>query len=180
MSIEEVINSGLDQETLGNIVNELKTKWGEDKITVGTIHLVLKEGMELVDKLDCPGSQKKEHVITIVKAVVVDLVDDENDERIILELIDKKILENTMDLIIMASKGQLNLNNKETQKKIMSCGRSFIPILISIVKRIISIVRESKQSKRNKAAAAATVAIASTLSTNTVPADTPDTPETNI
>ena len=170
-------NAGsLDPETIANVVNELKTKWGEEKITVGTIHLVLKEGMELVDKLDCPGSQKKEHVITIVKAVVVDLVDDENDEKIILELIDKKILENTMDLIIMASKGQLNLNNKETQKKIMSCGKSFLPILISIVKKIISIIKESKRTKHSTAK----TTTEEILRTPTVEVVVDNTPQDNI
>ena len=149
LNIENIVSSGLDTETMANVINELKTKWGENKITVGTIHLVVKEGMELVEKLNCPGSEKKEHVITVVKAVVVDLVDDENDERIILELIDKKILENTMDLIVMASKGELNLNKPETQKKLLSCGKTFLPILISIVKRIISIIKNSKKSKKN-------------------------------
>lgn len=148
LNIENIVSSGLDTETMANVINELKTKWGEDKITLGTIHLVLKEGMELVEKLDCPGSEKKEHVITVVKAVVIDLVDDENDERIILELIDKKVLENTMDLIVMATKGELNLNKPETQKKLLSCGKTFLPILISIVKRIISIIKNSKKSKK--------------------------------
>ena len=166
----------LDTESVANVVNELKTKWGEEKITVGTIHLVLKEGMELVEKLDCPGSQKKEHVITIVKAVVVDLVEDENDEKIILELIDKRILENTMDLIIMASKGQLNINSKETQKKIMSCGKSFLPILISIVKKIISIIKESKRTKQ----ATAKTATEEILRTPTVEVVVDNTPQDNI
>lgn len=138
---EEVLNS----ETVANLINDLKTKWGEEKITVGTIHLVLKEGMELVDKYNCPGTEKKEHVLTIVKAVVKDLVVDETEERIILELIDKKVLENTMDLIIQAARGQLNIKNKATQKKIMSCTRSCIPILIDSITRIIALVKASKQ-----------------------------------
>ncbi len=148
LNIENIVSSGLDPETMANVINELKSKWGENKITVGTIHLVLKEGMELVEKLDCPGSEKKEHVLTIVKAVVVDLVDDENDERMILELIDKKVLENTMDLIVMASKGELNLNKPETQKKLLSCGKTLLPILISIVKKIIALIKSSKKSKK--------------------------------
>ena len=148
LNIENIVSSGLDAETMANVINELKTKWGENKITLGTIHLVLKECMELVEKLDCPGSEKKKHVLTIVKVVVVDLVDDENDERIILELIDKKVLENTMDLIVMATKGELNLNKPETQKKLLSCGKTFLPILISIVKKIIALIKSSKKSKK--------------------------------
>ena len=60
------------EERIAQTIHDLKTKWGETKITAGTIHLVLKECMELVEKFNCPGSEKKEHVITIVKEVVKD------------------------------------------------------------------------------------------------------------
>ena len=146
--METVINTGsLDRKTIANMINELKNTWGEDKITIATIHLVLKEGMEIVEKIQCPGSEKKQHVITIVKALVVDLVENSDDERIILDFINKGVLENTMELIIKASKGELNINNKETQKKIKSCTKTCIPLIIDSIIRIISLVKRSNNSK---------------------------------
>ena len=136
------------QEIIANTIHELNQKFGETRITVETIHLVLKEVIELVEHFSCPGSEKKEHVITIVKALVTDLVDNEDDKRIILEMIDKKILENTIDLIIQATKGNININ-KKTQKKIVSCCKSFIPIVIDTIIYIIRSVNESK-AKRNE------------------------------
>lgn len=149
MKVKQVENNLLTTQNIAQIIHDLKTNWGEKKITVQTVHLVLKECMELVDKFDNPGSEKKEHVITIVKAVVKDIVINETDEKLIMELIDKKILENTIDLIVQASKGEFNINNKQTQKKIVSCTKSFIPIAIDIILRIIQGCK-SKPSKPSK------------------------------
>ena len=105
------------EERIARTIYDLKTKWGETKISAATIHLVLKECMELVENFDCSGAEKKEHVITIVKELVKDLVENDTEESIILELIEKKVLENTMNLIILASKGKLNINNKKNTNK---------------------------------------------------------------
>ena len=112
------------EERIAQTIHDLKTKWGETKISVSTIHLVLKECMELVENFDCSGAEKKEHAVTIIKEVVKDLVEDEDEERIILALIEKKVLENTIDLIISASKGKFNINNKKTQKKLFSMSKN--------------------------------------------------------
>ena len=135
----------LDTTIIAIMIDKLKIKLVEEKITIETINLVLKEAMQIVDKTDLPGSQKREHVLTIVRAVVKDLVENEFDERLILELIDKKVLGNTIDLIIEASKGNLDINNKDTQKKIKSCTSTFIPILINGIIRIFSLVKSKKQ-----------------------------------
>jgi len=131
-------------------IYDLKQRFGETRITANTIHLILKEVIELVDHFLCPGSEKKEHVITIVKALANDLVDNVHEKRIILEMIDKRILENTVDLIILATKGELNINNKKTQKKITSCCKSFIPIVIDSIIYIINSVNERKAKRKEK------------------------------
>jgi len=139
------------EEIVANTIYELKQKFGETKITVETVHLVLKEIIEIVEHFSCPGSEKKEHVITILKALVTDLVEDAEEKRIILEMIDKKILENTIDLIISATKGEFNINKKKTQKKVASCMKSTIPIIIDIIMHIVNATKNRKhRSKNNK------------------------------
>ena len=128
-------------DNVANIIMKLKGDWGEKKITLSTIHILLKECMELVNDLNCPGHEKKQHVMTIVKAVVVDLIEDPDQERLILEIIDKDVLGNTMDLIVMAARGQMCLKNKKTQKQIFSCCKTCIPLLIQ---GIIQIVKATK------------------------------------
>ena len=58
-SIDESINY---EDNIETIITELKSTWKEKQITIETIHLLLKDSMELVDKFNCPGIEKKQHV----------------------------------------------------------------------------------------------------------------------
>jgi hypothetical protein len=143
--VEKTKMESPDPETITKLITEVKENWKEKKITIETVHLALKEAMELVERFNCSGEKKKEYVVAITRTLVTDLVENETDKRIILEFIDKKILENTIDLIVQASKGEFNINNKKTQKKIISCTTSCIPILVDIVIRISKAVRNSRR-----------------------------------
>ena len=164
------------EEIIANSIYELKQKFGETKITAETIHLVLKETIELVEDYSCPGSEKKEHVVTIVKALVIDLVEDVEEKRIILEIIEKKILENTIDLIIQATKGKLNINNNATQRKMASCIKTSIVIIIDTVMYILNSTKKSKSKSKSKQPSAPVVTTI-TVEPKT-PAPTPTTPTT--
>ena len=126
-----------------DLVVSLKDRIGLTKITANTIHVILKEAMELVEELNIPGSEKKDNVIEVVKCLVNDLVDDINEKKLIIDIIDNNILENTMDLIIKASKGEININNKNTQKQLVTC--------FSITLRAIAtLITKCKPKKREK------------------------------
>ena len=127
----------MDKENalLASLVDTLKGKMGTDKISAKTIHIVLKEAMELVEELNIPGSVKKDNVIKIVKTLVTDLVENEEEEKLILSIIDNNILENTMDLVVKASRGELNLNCRKTQSKIKSCILTTLDIMLSLFKK---------------------------------------------
>ena len=141
------------QEIVANTIYELKQKFGETRITADTVHILLKEVIELVEHYSCPGSEKREHVVTIVKALVNDLVDDNEEKRIILEMIDKKILENTVDLIILATKGQLNINNKQTQTKVVSCVKSCFSILVDTTMHVVNSINAARTKRQIKSQA---------------------------
>ncbi|ALH23360.1 hypothetical protein ceV_454 [Chrysochromulina ericina virus CeV-01B] len=110
-----------NSELIITLVSSLKPRIGLDKLTTNTIHIVLKEAMELVEELNIPGSEKRDNVLRVVKVLVEDLVDNENEKQLILDIIENNVLENTMDLIIKASKGEININNKTTQKQLTRC-----------------------------------------------------------
>ena len=121
------------------IIYKIKEKFGEKKITIETIDVIVKESIELVEKFRYSGADKREHVIAIVRAVIIDLVDDPEEERILLEIIDKKILEKIVDLIILASKGELDINNKTTQK---NCGSYIKTTFIILVDAILHVINK--------------------------------------
>ena len=93
-SIDESINY---EDNIETIITELKSTWKEKQITIETIHLLLKDSMELVDKFNCPGIEKKQHVKSIVRTVVIELIENPDHEKVIIDIIDKDILGNTID-----------------------------------------------------------------------------------
>ena len=142
MTSEKEIELNTATETLVDLVVLLKERLGETKISKATIHIILKEAMEIVEEMNVPGSEKLDNVIRIVKTLINDFLQDGEEKKLIMEIIDNNILENTIELIVKASKGEININNKKTQKYIVSC--------FSITLRgILSLVKNCK-SKKNK------------------------------
>jgi len=127
------------------LIGKLKENFGDKKITLETIDLIIKECIELVEKLKYSGAGKKEHVVAIVKAVIIDLVEDPDEERLLLEIIDKKILEKIIDLIISASKGKIDINNKKTQEKIVTLVKKMLLFLVDL---IIQLINKCKKKSR--------------------------------
>jgi hypothetical protein len=122
-----------NSELIVSLVSSVKDRIGLDKLTSNTIHIVLKETMELVEELNIPGSEKRDNVLRVVKVLVEDLVNDGNEKQLILDIIENNVLENTMDLIIKASKGEININNKTTQKQLTGCFTVVLRIIATLV-----------------------------------------------
>ena len=78
-------------------------------ITPNTIVTVLQYAMEAVEVTTLNGEEKKKAVIFIVRKAVVDAPMDYHVENILLEMIDDGIVSHTIDIIVSASRGNLNL-----------------------------------------------------------------------
>jgi len=134
------------------IIHKLKEKFGETKINTETIIIILKECMELVEKFQYSASDKKEYVISIVKRLILELVDDPTQKRILLDMIEQQILDNMIDLVIMASKGELNLNNIKIKKKVESCTKTTIIIIIDGIINLLNkcLSKTQRQGQRQE------------------------------
>lgn len=142
MISESDIELNIARETLVDLVILLKDRLGGTRISKSTIDIILKEAMELVEEMNIPGSDKLDNVIRIVKNLINDFLEDGEEKRLLIEIIDNNILENTIKLIVKASKGEININNKKTQKNIESC--------FSITLRSIFILIKNCKPKKNK------------------------------
>tara|TARA_B100001121_G_C18244911_1_gene414477 strand:- start:110 stop:547 length:438 start_codon:yes stop_codon:yes gene_type:complete len=125
---------------ISELVVRLKDKIGLTKISATTIHIVLKEAMELVEEFKIPGSEKKDNVIKIVKTLVNDLVEEGAEKDLINSMIENQLLENTIDLVVSATRGKLNLNNKKTRNKLILV---FGTVLETVVKIVTICTRKS-------------------------------------
>jgi len=133
-----------NSELIVSLVSSVKDRIGLDKLTSNTIHIVLKETMELVEELNIPGSEKRDNVVRVVKVLVEDLVNDGNEKQLILDIIENNVLENTIDLIIKASKGEININNKTTQNQIAGCLTVSLRIIASLVTMCTKMPKDKK------------------------------------
>jgi len=88
---------------------KLKVKVSAITIRSSTLHLIIKYVMELVEQTPLKGSEQKEMALKLIRALIIDFTDAE-DERVLLQLLDDGTIGNMIDLIVDATKGRLDIN----------------------------------------------------------------------
>ena len=87
----------------------VKEKISVVDIRASTIHLIIKYVIEELDDSPLQGTEKKEVALHLIREIVVDLTDGE-DEKKLLAMLDDGTISNLIDLIIDATKGKINVN----------------------------------------------------------------------
>lgn len=105
---------------------KLKIKVSAINIRSSTLHLIIKYVMELVEETPLKGSEQKEMALKLIRALIVDLTDGE-DERVLIQLMDDGTIGNMIDLIVDATRGRLNVNS--AVKVTTGCLNRCIPYL---------------------------------------------------
>lgn len=88
---------------------KLKVKVSAISIRSSTLHLIIKYVMELVEQTPLKGSEQKEMALKLIKELIVDLTEGE-DERVLIQLLNDGTIGNMIDLIVDATKGRLDIN----------------------------------------------------------------------
>ena len=83
-------------------------------VAVTTITQVVKIVMEIVEATKLKGVEQNSLVTKIVRQIVVDAPISDDKEKLLLDMIDQGILANTIELVIDASKGNLDINTVVT------------------------------------------------------------------
>ena len=100
---------------------------------------ILKIGIEIVEFLNLKGSEKKRLVIDLVKKYIEEVEIDNLEKNMCLELVINGTVEGTIELVISASNGELNINN------VIDLGSSCCAILL---KRLLMSRKRKKGRKR--------------------------------
>ena len=94
-----------------------------------TIIDILRFSMEIVETTHLKGEAQKTLALKLVRNVVVEAPISDDKEKLLLDMIDQGILGNTVDLIVLASKGQLDVN------LIAQTAAGCLPFCLSLVKK---------------------------------------------
>lgn len=108
-----------------NSLEKLKKRIAEIEITPQTLISIMKFAMEIIELSSLKGDEQKEMVLRLLKAVVTNSDLNENRKKTCVEMIDGGALAQTIDLIIDATKGRININ----QEVIVNAAKKYVPLL---------------------------------------------------
>ena len=91
------------------LLSKLKEKISVIEIRTSTIHLLIKYVMEQIEETPIKGLEQKELGLKLIRQLIIDLTENE-DEKVLLQLLDDGTVGNLIDLISDATKGKLNIN----------------------------------------------------------------------
>jgi hypothetical protein len=85
---------------------------------------VLRVTMECIEVHDVAGFNKKDLAISVTKKLIEESELDDEKKQFCIKLIDSGVIEDTLDLVISATKGELSINKKTTRmviKQLLKC-----------------------------------------------------------
>ena len=103
-------------------LTELKKRLADKEVNAATLIVILRIAIEMVEATRLKGEEQKELANRLVRQIIVE------NEKLLLDIIDQKVLENTIDLVVSASKGELDVNSVREVAK--TCCLPFITKLI--------------------------------------------------
>ena len=91
-------------------LHKLKEKIGDTEINAQTIIKILQFSMEVVEATRVKGPAQRDLAIKLVRQIIIDSPISDEKEKLLLDMIDQGILTNTIELVVAASKGKLDIN----------------------------------------------------------------------
>jgi hypothetical protein len=99
-----------EAKILEEILPMLKVKFKDTEVNAGNLITILRFAMEIVETTEAKGEEQKKLAIKLVRQMIVDAPIKDEKETLLLDIIDNGILSNTIDLVVDASKGNVNIN----------------------------------------------------------------------
>lgn len=127
-SVEPLIEASndIDQIIMDAAVKEVKERLGETGIKKSTLSLLIRYTMEAVEKTPVKGAGQKDFAVRLIGDLMKELPDGE-EKTFLLNAVDAGTIGDTIDLVVAASRGELNVNaaaevvKKGCFKALMAC-----------------------------------------------------------
>ena len=137
-TIKETKSVSIDMDIINNtklisdIITSIRDKYPLESITINKIASIVTSIMELIEVSDVKGVQQKILVIHIFRQIVLLMPEDDIKRLDILNFIENDGVDNLIEIIISASKGELKLNT--IIKTSITCMHSFSNYFIRLDK----------------------------------------------
>lgn len=93
-----------------NCMKKLNLKLKNVEVSVENFMVIVRFAMEVVEVTQLKGNEQKDLSIRLVRTVVVEAPITDAKEKLLLDMIDQGVLGNTVDLVVDASSGKLDIN----------------------------------------------------------------------
>lgn len=107
---------------------DLKKRLSGNEISVGNMMTIVRFSMEVVELTKLKGEEQRELAIKLIRQVIVDAPISDDKEKLLLDMIDQNVVASTIDLVVAASHGQLEIN-QVTEVVTKCCGFTFTKLL---------------------------------------------------
>tara|TARA_B100000085_G_C18424829_1_gene464268 strand:+ start:257 stop:664 length:408 start_codon:yes stop_codon:yes gene_type:complete len=99
-------------EAYKHLLEQLSSELKKNNINVtpDTITSVITMAMELVEASQVKGEEQKRLVTEVVRKIVVDAPISDDKEKLLLDMIDQGVVGNVIELVVSATKGEINVN----------------------------------------------------------------------
>lgn len=99
-------------EAFEHCFKKLKTKIDSMGLIVNSknITLIIKLAMEIVEASALKGDEQKKLVEKILKKIIVEAPITDDKEKLLLNMIEEGIVGDVIDLVVSATKGEININ----------------------------------------------------------------------
>jgi hypothetical protein len=104
-------------------LKKLHTKFGNQQLSMQTTIKLVRYSMEIVELTEVKGEEQKTLAIALTRKIVVDAPMKDNEKEAVLEMIDNGVIDETIELVVSATRGELTIN------QVQSCAKKSLPSL---------------------------------------------------
>ena len=98
-------------------LKQLKERSNNIEINGQNLMTIVKCAMEIIELTELKGIEQKDVVLKLVKKLINDRELDNDSKSLVNNIIDSGVLSMSIDLIVDATKGKLNINLKKKLKR---------------------------------------------------------------
>lgn len=97
-----------------NALKEINRRMVNKSLNLKTLNVIIRYVMEAVEKTPLKGKDQKDFAMRLIKNLIDNTCYSINEKKILLNLYENDTISETIEMIVSASKGEMNINKVKT------------------------------------------------------------------